>query len=144
MADTRIRPQPFGKWFWLGAIGVLLFMLVGVAGYLVTVMTPLDQVPADQRPVMEAMPDWQTAVYAIAVWSGLLGAILLLMRRRWSVPVLLVSLIGAVGTFLPFAIVPAVRELATEGDAVAAIIVIALCWTSFWFARHSGQRGWLK
>jgi uncharacterized membrane protein len=93
---------------------------------------------------MAAMPAWQIPVYAVAVWSGLLGAIGLLMRRRWAVPVLLVSLLGAVGTFLPFASVPAVRELATEGDAVAAIIVIALCWTSFWFARHSQQRGWLK
>jgi hypothetical protein len=93
---------------------------------------------------MEAMPVWQTAVYATAVWSGLAGAILLLMRRRLAVPVLLLSLVGAVGTFLPFAAVPAVRELATESDAVAAIIVIALCLSSYWFARYSQQRGWLK
>jgi xanthosine utilization system XapX-like protein len=93
---------------------------------------------------MAAMPAWQMWVYAIAVWSGLLGAVGLLLRRRWAVPVLLVSLVGAAGTFLPFAIVPKVRELATEGDAIAAIIVNALCWTSFWFARHSKQRGWLK
>lgn len=144
MTDALFAPQPFRKWFWFGAIAVLLFMLVGVGGYLATVMTPLDQVPADRRAVMEAMPGWQTAVYAIAVWSGLAGAIGLLLRRRWSVPLLLVALVGAIGTFLPFAIIPAVRELATEGDAIAAIIVIGLCWTSFWFARHSQQRGWLK
>ena len=47
------------------------------------------------------------------------------MRRKLAVPMLLVSLLGAIGTFLPFAIVPAVRELATEGDAIAAIIVVA-------------------
>jgi hypothetical protein len=119
-------------------------MLVGVGGYLATVMTPLERYPADRQAVMAAMPGWQVSVYAVAVWSGLVGAVLLLMRRRWAVPVLLVSLLAAAGTFLPFAIVPAVRELATEGDAVAAIIVNALCWTSFWFARHSQQRGWLK
>jgi hypothetical protein len=144
MADARFAPQPFKGWYWAGAVGVLLFMLVGVAGYLVTVMTPIEQVPADQRALMEAMPAWQTPVYAIAVWSGLAGAVGLLLCRRWSVPVLLLSLLAAVGTFLPFALVPSVRELAREGDAVAAVVVIALCWTSFWFARHSAQRGWLK
>lgn len=144
MSDTVFAPQPFKKWFWLGAVGVLLFMLVGVAGYLATVMTPVAQMPADRQALMTAMPGWQIPVYAIAVWSGLVGAVLLLMRRRLAVPLLLVSLLGAIGTFLPFAIVPSVRELATEGDAVAAIIVIGLCWTSFWFARHSQQRGWLR
>jgi uncharacterized BrkB/YihY/UPF0761 family membrane protein len=117
MADTRFAPQPFRKWFWYGALAVLLFMLVGVGGYLATVMTPIEQMPADHQAVMAAMPGWQIPV---------------------------VSLLAAVGTFLPYAVVPAVRELATEGDAVAAIIVIALCWTSFWFARHSQQKGWLK
>ncbi|WP_300973776.1 hypothetical protein [Sphingomonas sp. LHG3406-1] len=144
MADARFAPQPFKKWYWAGAIGVLLFMLIGVAGYLATVMTPIEQFPADRQALMAAMPAWQTSVYAIAVWSGLVGAVGLLLRRRWSVPVLLVSLIGAIGTFLPFAITPAVRELGTEGDVVAAVVVIALCWTSFWFARHSQQRGWLR
>lgn len=144
MTDARYAPQPFKSWFWAGAVGVLLFMLVGVAGYLMSVTTPITDLPADQQAKMAAMPGWQTAVYAIAVWSGLAGAILLLMRRRFAVTLLLLSLVGAVGTFLPFAITPQVRELATEGDAIAAIIVIGLCWTSFWFARHSQQKGWLR
>lgn len=144
MADPRFAPQPFRGWYWIAAAGVLLFMAVGVAGYLVTVTTPIDKVAADQRAVMEAMPGWQTSVYAVAVWSGLAGAVGLLLRRRWSVPLLLISLIFAVGTFSPFAVVPPVRDLATESDWTAAIIVVALCWTSFWFARHSQTRGWLK
>lgn len=136
------RPQP--GWFWFAAGGILLFMAVGAAGYLATVMTPLDRMPADQQAKMAAMPGWQTAVYAIAVWSGLLGAIGLLLRRRWSVPALLVSLVGAIGTFLPFLIIPEVRELATRGDGIAAVIVVGLCAASYWFAVHSRQKGWLR
>ena len=76
------RPQP--GWFWFAAGGILLFMAVGAAGYLATVMTPLDQMAADQQAKMAAMPGWQTAVYAIAVWSGLLGAIGLLLRVSYE------------------------------------------------------------
>lgn len=144
MSDTAFASRPIGKGFWLGAIAVLLFMGVGVAGYLVTVMTPIGSLPAEQQALMAAMPGWQTAVYAVAVWSGLVGAVLLLLRRRLAVSALLVSLLGAIGTFLPFAVVPAVRELATQGDAIAAFIVIGLCAASYWFARQSQQRGWLR
>jgi hypothetical protein len=143
MTQTSHAPQPLPGWFWFAAGGVLLFMAVGVAGYLATVMTPVEQMPVDQRAKMAALPAWQTAAYAIAVWSGLLGAIALLLRRRWSVPVLLISSIGAIGTFLPFAILAEVRQLATRGDAIAALIVIGLCAASVWFARHSQQKGWL-
>jgi hypothetical protein len=144
MAEASYRPQPLKGWYWMGAIATLAFMVIGVLGYLATVTADPASVPADQQALMAAMPKWQTAVYAIAVWSGLVGAIGLLLRRRFAVPLLLLSLIGAVGTFLPFAIVPRVRELATESNGVAAVIVVGLCWTSFWFARHSAQRGWLR
>ncbi len=142
--DNPYAPQPIKGWYWIGAIAVLVFMSLGVAGYLVSVTAPGGALPADQRALMAARPVWMIWAYAIAVWSGMAGAVAMLVRRRWAVPLLLISLIGAIFTFLPYAIVPEVRELATEGDGAAGIIVIALCWTSFWFARHSVQRGWLK
>jgi uncharacterized membrane protein YesL len=144
MMDPHAAPQPLPGWFWFAAIAILLFMVAGVAGYLLTVMTPLDQMPADQQAKMAVLPTWQTAAYAIAVWSGLLGALALLLRRRWAVPLLLISLIGAIGTFLPFAVLRQVRELATSSDAAAAIIVIGLCAASYWFANHARQRSWLR
>jgi hypothetical protein len=144
MANAHAGSHSVPKSFWVGASAVLLFMGVGVAGYLATVMTPLDQMPAEQQARMAVMPVWQTAVYAIAVWSGLLGAVGLLLRRHWSERALLVSLIGAIGTFLPFAVLPQVRSLGTAGDAIAAVIVIGLCAASYWFAHHSQQKGWLR
>lgn len=144
MADRSYASQPFKSWYWVGAVATLLFMAAGVAGYLMSVTTPIESFPADQRALMEARPMWMIAAYAIAVWVGLLGALALLVRRRIAVPLLLVSLVGAILTFLPYAVVPRVRELATEGDGAVGIVVIALCWTAYWFARHSAQRGWLK
>lgn len=144
MENVPTVSQSVPRSFWIGAVLVLLFMGVGAAGYLATVMTPLDQMPAEQQAKMAAMPEWQTALYAIAVWTGLLGAVGLLLRRRWSALALLVSLIGAIGTFLPFLIMPQVRALGTTGDAIAAVIVIGLCAVSLWFAQSSQQKGWLR
>jgi len=144
MTDHPYERQPFRAWYWAGAIATLLFMGAGCAGYLVSVYTPVENLPADQQALMNARPWWMVAAYGAAVWIGLAGAIALLFRRKLAVPLLLVSLIGAVLTFLPYLLVPSVRELASEGDGAVAIVVIALCWTAFWFARHSAQRGWLR
>ena len=47
-------------------------------------------------------------------------------------------------TFIPYVIVPAVSDLVTTNDIAVAVVVLAITWTIFWFARHSRQRGWLR
>jgi len=142
--DDRYAPQPVASWFKIAAIASILFMLIGCAGYLASVLTDPASMAVDQRTLMDARPIWMIAAYAVAVWVGLLGSVLLLMRRKLAEPLLLVSLICAVLTFLPYAITPAIRDNISTNDIVVALVVIALTWTIFWFARHSRQRGWLR
>ena len=142
--DERYAPQPVAGWFKFAAIASVVFMGIGCAGYLLSVMADPTTLPLDQRNLMEARPIWMIAAYAIAVWVGLAGAVLLLMRRKIAEPLLLVSLVGAVLTFLPYAVVPTVSNLITTSDIAAAIVVLAITWTIYWFARHSRQRGWLR
>jgi len=143
MADDAFSPRPVAGWYIAAAVGSLLFMLVAVGGYLVDVTTDPSTLPLDQRVVAEARPLWAMAAYAIAVWTGLSGAILLLLKRRLAQPVMLVSLIAAAVTFLPYAISPGVRDNITTNDVAVAIVILAITWTIFWFARHSAGRGWL-
>ena len=119
-------------------------MALGCAGYLVSVLADPSSLPLDQRNLLEARPIWMVAAYAIAVWIGLFGAIALLMRKKVAEPLLLVSLIGAVLTFLPYAVVPAVSELVTTNDIAVAVVVVLITGTIWSFARHSRLRGWLK
>jgi len=142
--DDRFAPQPVAGWFKLAAIASVIFMAIGCAGYLASVLTDPSSLPVDQRNLMEARPIWMIAAYAVAVWVGLAGSVLLLMRRKLAEPLLLVSLVTAVLTFLPYAIVPAVSDLVTTNDIAVAVAVLAITWTIYWFARHSRQRGWLR
>ena len=142
--DERYAPQPIAGWYKFAAIASVVFMGIGCAGYLVSVMADLNSLPVDQRDLMAARPIWMVAAYAIAVWVGLLGSVLLLMRRKAAEPLLLVSLVAAAVTFLPYVTVPAIRDNITTNDIAVALIVLAITWTIFWFARHSRQRGWLR
>jgi hypothetical protein len=144
MTDDRFTPRPVAGWYMVAAIASLLFMLVAVGGYVIDVTTDPASLPIDQRVVVEARPVWAMAAYAIAVWTGLAGAVMLVLRRTLAQPLLLISLAAAVVTFLPYAAVPGVRDTITTNDVAVAIVILAITWTIFWFARHSAQRGWLR
>lgn len=143
MDDTN-APQPVANWFKFAAIASILFMAIGCAGYVMDVTTDPQTLPVDQRNLVLARPVWQVAAYALAVWVGLVGAISLLLKKAIAVPLLLLSLVCAVLTFLPLAIIPAIRDNVTTNDIAAAVIIILITGTIWQFARHSKQRGWLR
>ena len=144
MTDDRFTPRPVARWYMAAAIASLLFMLLGCVTYVIHVTTDPASLALDQRAVFEAEPLWVTGAYAIAVWVGLLGAALLVLRRKLAQPLLLVSLAAVVAWLAGLVLVPALRETISANDLAVAIVVTAITWTIFWFARHSSQRGWLR
>jgi len=147
MADTiedPHTPRRVASWYMPAAIVSALFMAVGCGGYLLDVTTDPATLEPGMRQMVEARPWWNAAAYAIAVWMGLAGAVRLILRRKLAEPLLLVSLVACVLTFLPYAVIPAIRDNITGNDAAVALVIIAVTWTIYWFARHSRQRGWLR
>jgi hypothetical protein len=111
--------------------------------YLQHVLADPAAMPLDQRAALEAEPAWVTGANAVAVWIGLLGTLFLVMRRKWAEPLLGLSLVAVLVMIAGIILTP-LRETASAGDLLIAIVVAILTWTIFWFARQSRQRGWLK
>lgn len=90
-----------------------------------------------------AMPAWTHAVWAIGVWGGLLGAILLLLRRKWATPVFVVSFLGwAAGAIYTFVLSDG---MAVMGDMWPMQVVIgAACVFFIWYAWTMGKKGVLR
>ena len=93
MNDNR-RTVAVPAWFNLAAIAALLWEMLGGAIFWLRTTADRATLPVDERAVLEAMPQWVTIAFAIAILSGLAGAILLLMRRRPAAPLLLLSLVA--------------------------------------------------
>jgi hypothetical protein len=142
--DQRYSPQPVAAWFMIAAIASLLFMGLGCITYLTHVFANPATMPLDQRAAFEAEPAWVTGAYAVAVWIGLIGAVLLVMRRRVAEGLLLVSLIAVLVWLAGLLLVPQLRDNMSANDLIVALVVAALTWTIYWFGRHSRQRGWLR
>lgn len=141
--QDRVEPELIARWFLPAAIASLLFMGLGCVMYLQHVLADPAAMPLDRRAAYAAEPGWVTGANAVAVWVGLAGTIFLVMKRKLAEPLLGVSLV-AVLVMLAGIIVTPLRETASAGDLLAAIVIAALTWTIFWFARHSRQRGWLN
>ena len=137
-------PQPLARWYYAGAVAAILFMGLGCLMYVWHVTIDPATLPLDQRNAMLAEPAWVRAAFAVTVWSGLAGAVLLLLRRQTAEPVLLVSLASAVVWIAGLATTAGLRASMTVNDWVVMIAIAAIIWTIYWFARHSRQRGWLR
>jgi magnesium-transporting ATPase (P-type) len=141
--DDRFTPRPIAGWFMVAAVASLLFMLIGCAVYAMQVYTDPTTLPLDQRAMFEAEPGWVTSALGLASVIGAIGAVMLVLRRNASVPLLLVSLLGAIVWVVGLLATPQLRDLLSTNEIAVVLVALALAWTIYWFARHSRQRGWL-
>lgn len=142
--DDEFKPQPLAGWYMPAAVASMLFMAFGCIMYLIHVLADPAAMPLDQRAAYEAEPMWVTAAYAIAVWVGLAGTVLLVMRKTLAEMLLMASLAAVLVWLAGLLLVTDLRENMSANDLLVALVVTALTWTIFWFARHSRMRGWLR
>ena len=80
---------------WIVGVLAVLWNAVGAFDYLMTQTrneSYMAQFTPEQLAYFYEFPTWVVAFWALAVWGGVAGAVLLLLRKRMAVPVLLVSL----------------------------------------------------
>ena len=131
-------------WYWVAAVGALLFELLGCVMYLLQVSTDPAALRVDERAMWQSTPTWMVAAYAIAVWAGLAGAVCLLLRRRWAVPLLLISFIAVVVQFSGLLIVPELRSVTPSDALLGPIIIIVLSGAILRLGVQARRCGWLR
>lgn len=129
------------------AVFALLWNLVGLAMFCMQVtLTPqaVAALPPEQQQIHAAMPGWVYVFFGIAVVSGVLGSLGLLLRRRWAVPLLLVSLLGVVVQMASAYAVTPVWALTGVTGAVFPLLLVLVCLLLWLFARKVAARGGLR
>ncbi len=134
------------KSFWIVAVAALLWNLIGTAMFYVQVsMTPeqIAALPAPQRAVCEATPAWLYGLFGIAVIGGVLASLGLLLKKKWAVPLFLVSLLAVVAqTAATFLVTPAWSAFGAAGLVMPAI-VLAIAFLLWRYSRKAAARGWI-
>ena len=92
-----------------------------------------------------AMPAWMYGPWVLGVWGAVAGTILLLLRSRWTVPALALSLLGAIGSLIYQKVLnppPLPPEMAMMGWMPFVIVIIAAF--LLWYAWAMRKRGVLR
>ena len=94
---TTTPGRPWHLWL-IGMIGGL-WSSIGVISFILTQMNVeavMSRFPPQQREYFESFPLWVVAFWAIGVFGGVIGCLLLLLKNRLAFRVLLASLIGTI------------------------------------------------
>jgi hypothetical protein len=82
------------------------------------------------------------AAWAIAVWGGVLGAVLLLMRKKLAVWVFLVSFVCMVAsTIYNFALSNGAEVMGGVAPAIFTAIIFAVALALWLYSRKLAERG---
>ena len=133
-------------WFKVVAVLALLWNLLGCLAFFSDLrISPEDlaKLPEAQQALYAARPGWAVAATALAVFGGALGSIGLLMRKRWALPVFVLSLLGILVQDFGLFVLADGASLAGPVAVVMQAVVLAIGIALILLSRIGIARGWL-
>lgn len=126
--------------FWV--ISALALIWNGIGGYLyiwskVDSAAALAQATPHMRAYVANMPLWAHLGWSIGIWGSVAGSVLLLARSRFAVQAFLLSLGGAVASYLAQILAGAFEPALS----IFILLVIAFLWN---YARRSAAQRLLR
>ncbi|HUT40796.1 MAG TPA: hypothetical protein VM011_05580 [Gammaproteobacteria bacterium] len=132
--------------FWaIGAVA-LVWNVMGVMNYIVQ-MNPdaLASFPESHRAIIEGRPAWATGGFAVAVFGGALGCLLLLLRKSIAYYLFIASLLGVIVTMI-HTLGVARTAIDFSPLEIFMMILMPLLVAAFliWYSRLARSRGWIS
>ena len=149
MAESSSGPGSRApKHLWIVGILGFLWSCMGATIYLMTELRNEEYMKAfnaEQIAFIEAYPGWFISMWAIAVWGGVVGCLLLLLRKSVAVWVLGASLAGVVITNLRnYAFANGLEVIGSAPDLTIASVVLVVSIGLLAYARSMKARGVLR
>lgn len=147
MTELTATQQPTTRSFWIISGLALVWNLIGVATYMMTVtLTPeaIAEMPEAERALYTDIPTWVTSAYAIAVFTGFIGSVLLLMKRGIAYPIFIVSLIAIVAQMSYSLFMSDAIAVQGPSAAVLPILVAGIAGFLVWYSSKTKQQGILR
>jgi hypothetical protein len=130
--------------FWaIGAVALIWNAMGGINYFVQMNADTVASMPESYRAIIEGRPAWATGAFAIAVFGGALGCLLLLLRKSAAYYVLIASLLGVIVTMthaLGMASSTIDFSPVLIGTSMSLVVAAFLIWYSKWAER----KGWIS
>jgi len=137
MTETRIPPH----WsFWVICIVALIWNVMGSINFSMQ-MNPdmLANYPEAAQSLISSRPLWATIAFAIAVFGGAIGDILLLLKKAAAYYLFIASLLGVIVTNIHTFQVSSAADI-WIGSLMSILMAVFLIWYSILVKR----KGWIN
>jgi len=126
--------------FWtIGAVALIWNVMGGINFFAQMNADALAAYPEAARALVEGRPAWATGAFAIAVFGGALGCLLLLLRKSAAFYLFIASLLGV--------IVTNIHTLGVAGSTeiwVGSVMSLAVAAFLIWYSKQAGNKGWIS
>ena len=128
-------------WFWAAAAFGLAWNVYGVYQFVGSFSQTEESLMAagmnaEATAVYFALPAWISFVFAVGVFAGLAGSVLLLLRKTVAVPVFAVSLVGYIALFSGDVAYRVFENNPMQLTILVFVVVVAVALLALaWFAR---------
>ncbi len=131
--------------FWVLAVFALLWNVLGSVNYLGQMNADLvATMPETHRAIIEGRPAWATGGFAVSVFAGALGGLLLLLRKSAAFFLFVASLLGAMVTMI-HTIDVATSKIDFDTIEIGVMILAPLVVAAFfiWYSKQAEGKGWI-
>ncbi|MGB5290705.1 MAG: hypothetical protein WBN41_04570 [Lysobacterales bacterium] len=149
MSESQASSPVKAPWhLWVVGIVGTLWSAMGAMDYVMTKLKVESYMAAftpEQLEFFYGFPIWVNAAWAIAVWGGVIGCIILLMRKSVAVEVLLVSFIAMVITAIHnYGLSNGLEVVGDTFSLVFTAIIFIVSLGLYLYAKAMRARGVLK
>jgi hypothetical protein len=148
MADSAARSVKAPWHVWVVGVSSVLWNSVGATDFVMTQTRNKAYMSAFTTAQLDYyfhIPPWAVATWGIAVWGGVLGSILILLRRRLAALLFAASTVCMVLTdFNSFVLSDGLRVMGGAGALVFAAVIFVIGLLLWAYSRSMATRGVLR
>ncbi|WP_455208374.1 hypothetical protein [Kaarinaea lacus] len=132
--------------FWLISVVALLWNVGGAVNYLMqTNLEFVATLPETHRAIIDGRPAWATGGFAIGVFGGALGCLLLLFRKSAAFYVFIASLLGVIVTMLHTINVASTKIGFSPVEIFVMILLpIIVAAILIWYTKQAMRKNWIS
>ena len=132
--------------FWLVCILALLWNIGGAVNYIMqTNLEFVSTLPETHRAIIEGRPIWATGGFAVGVFGGAIGCLLLLLKKSQALYIFIISLLGIAITMVhTINVAASIISFSTSEIIVMIILPLVVAALLVWYSKIVIRKNWVN
>jgi len=132
--------------FWaIGAVALIWNVMGAMNFFMQMNADTLASFPESHRAIIDGRPAWATGGFAITVFGGALGCVLLLLRKSAAQYLFVASLLGVIATVIhTIRIATSTIDFSPFEMVVMILMPVVVAAFLLWYSKQAQKKGWIS